>query len=574
MTGNLQRVFLGWDRPALECARDFLLKRVHRAELDLSAILVVVPGGRAGRILLGMLVQAAEQRSMPFSPPRLCTPGEVADLILQPVATPAGPIARRAAWIEALRTQPAERLSSLVPHPPAHQEFRAWAGYAEMLHRCHAELAAEMLGFSSVPTRCPTLLAPQDQDRWTAAAAVQARYAGVLAEHGLVDTDLERMRLLSEPGPVDPCEVMLVGIAELTASARAALAIPNVRVTSLVFAPPDLAHTFCDLGCVNTKHWETAQVRISDALLAFEDHPPDQASRAMATISALKGVHPAHEVTIGAPDLEVVPALERAATLHDLPSRYAGGRTVSTSAPWRVLAAVLNYLEQRSFASLCRLVRSPDIEEYLIAHLGEAGGTRVEWWLTEMDTYAASSLHGTVDGQWRLCDAQTQSILDSVLTCITRLLRDLGPPASEPSGGPKPLSEWAQILLAMLGSVYEGVRLSQHDPAAQHTAAGITAIAHALHEASTLGTATPLFACTAAEAIGVLLDATADHSVPEPSSHTVIELLGWLELPLDPSPITIITGMPWTSFTQYSVVALRQSFWRLTNFDGRLALAP
>ena len=55
---SLERVFLGTDRPALAESADFLVSRFGVGdELDLSGVVVVVPGQRARRRLLELLVQ-------------------------------------------------------------------------------------------------------------------------------------------------------------------------------------------------------------------------------------------------------------------------------------------------------------------------------------------------------------------------------------------------------------------------------------------------------------------------------------------------------------------------------------
>ena len=62
------RVFLDWDRPALPAAVDWLANH-HTADgvLDLSKQLLVLPGARAGRRLLELLVDHATQQSVSYT---------------------------------------------------------------------------------------------------------------------------------------------------------------------------------------------------------------------------------------------------------------------------------------------------------------------------------------------------------------------------------------------------------------------------------------------------------------------------------------------------------------------------
>ncbi|HLA85671.1 MAG TPA: hypothetical protein VJL29_12840, partial [Thermoguttaceae bacterium] len=57
----IKREFLGWDRPGLSLAVDWLIDRFGTPDaLDLGRAIVAVPGGRAGRRLLERLVEVAE----------------------------------------------------------------------------------------------------------------------------------------------------------------------------------------------------------------------------------------------------------------------------------------------------------------------------------------------------------------------------------------------------------------------------------------------------------------------------------------------------------------------------------
>src|SRR5208282_5092487 len=61
----INRVFLNWNRPGLVTAVDYLAERFGSpGELDLANVVMAVPGGRAGRRLLEILVDQAEKRQL------------------------------------------------------------------------------------------------------------------------------------------------------------------------------------------------------------------------------------------------------------------------------------------------------------------------------------------------------------------------------------------------------------------------------------------------------------------------------------------------------------------------------
>ena len=62
--------FLGWDRPALPSAVAWLCERFSvDAAVDLSEVLVVVPGRQAGRRLTELLIDATDASGLELLPP-------------------------------------------------------------------------------------------------------------------------------------------------------------------------------------------------------------------------------------------------------------------------------------------------------------------------------------------------------------------------------------------------------------------------------------------------------------------------------------------------------------------------
>ena len=70
------RVFLDWNRPALAAVVEWLAERhTLGGVLDLSQLLLVLPGGRAGRRLLELLIDQATTDNVRLIPPRTTTAG-------------------------------------------------------------------------------------------------------------------------------------------------------------------------------------------------------------------------------------------------------------------------------------------------------------------------------------------------------------------------------------------------------------------------------------------------------------------------------------------------------------------
>src|SRR5204862_1555798 len=91
----IQRVFVDWQRPALAVAAEWLISFARRSgsadSADLRQVIVVVPGRRAGRRLLELLVQQAEEAGVVLSPPQILTEGSFPEQLY----TPQKPFANR-----------------------------------------------------------------------------------------------------------------------------------------------------------------------------------------------------------------------------------------------------------------------------------------------------------------------------------------------------------------------------------------------------------------------------------------------------------------------------------------------
>ncbi len=538
--------FLSWQRPGLVSACEHIVGRSASShELDLSRVAIVVPGGRVGRNLRALLVERAASERKPLSPPRVVTPGGIPDLVLGLRGRFAGTAASRLAWAEAMWSMPREELQPLVPHPPERDDLRGWLALGDMLRACQSELAAGMLLFGEVPEACAGAEGFLEHDRWTAAAAVQHRYREILRVRGLLDTDLERIEALRAAAPVaaDDCpEIFLVGVNELSAVARAALGLAGKWVTALVFADESLRDRFDELGCPRVDAWANSPMGVRDDQIAFADAPTDQAEAALVAIARLGGALSADQIAIGIADEELVPFLERRAEIAGGPGvRYAGGRPARHTGPWRLLAAISEQLKRGDFSSLRGLVRHPDVEWWLRRTLYASASPPSESWLQIMDDYAAESLHGRMNGEWH-----TQGAVDrNMLTRVSGAVESLMTPLRDNGTARRSVSDWAEQLLAVLNGVYAHPSPQDSPAAARLLFDGCTLLRDAIDELRLLeGTATKQWPhMTAEDALWLVMQHTADQAIPAETDADSIEMLGWLELPLDPSEAIVVVGM-------------------------------
>lgn len=394
-----------------------------------------------------------------------------------------------------------------------------------MLLRLHDELIGEGIRFADVAARGE--LDDVEAARWADAARVQARYERELTEAGLVDSGLSRLKALESGAVAKPGGIVLVGVPELSGVARRALLLSGADVEAMVAAPPGMADLFDELGMIRVEVWKGREVPLREESVVFAEDYAAQAGFAFGAIAKLGGKYSVHDVVLGIPDAEVGPHLERAARRYGgVVARSAAGEALRSSAPARLLAGIGRVLEKGTFAAYAALARHPDMERYLLRQLG---GNREERWLAAMDEYATKRLPGRVEGEMgpgSSEDGQAARVLREVKRLLGSLLRGSAAPEN---------------LLAVMRQVYMGNRVSREDPDAAPTIQACREIQQGISQVAALPDSWR--PGTGAALIRTVLEVCGDKPLPMPSTADVIEMLGWLELPLDPTPVAIITGV-------------------------------
>jgi len=550
----IERIFLGWDSPALERAAALLVERYRDgAEVRMDRATVVLPGARAGRRLVERLLEESERVGARLFPPRVTTIGALPEMLYEPARPLADDVLARRTWARALRGMDRARLAEVFPSLPAVDDERGWATLARQLERLHVAVGAGGLGFADVAERCGAGLLHDDSVRWRILAEVQDAYLELLARLGYDDRERARMDALARGGIGTEREVWLVGIVDGPPVVRRMLeAVEGPPIRSLVHAPEALADRFDALGCVVPEAWADAEIAVPDERLVFVEGPGDQAAAALQAVASLGGRLTPEEITIGVPDPGLVAYLERAFRAAGVPVRYAGGAQLSRTSPYRLLAAIAAYLDGRRYDALASLLRHPDLGRWLARALaaGDAGGGESpggsagaravlspgdpDAILGIADRYFMESLPAHVAGRlagegWR------RDVLEAAVRALD------SDPLFGRLEGKRRLAGWAPVILELLAEVYaDEVRGGDADSRA------IVAACDAIRNAAEAFFRLPEAAdevCDAVTAIRLLLDEVASAAIPPEADHAAVELLGWLELHLDDAPAMVITGL-------------------------------
>jgi RecB family exonuclease len=519
--------FLGLGRPPLHSAAEFLLRRYTAGSAaNLEQAIAVLPGGRAGRRLLEILVDAAEARSLILTPPTIVTVGELPEKLYHPKRPFATELVQQLAWVHVLRRSAPALLQTVVARPPEPDDWSHWLELGAMLSRLHTELAADGLDFEKVAERGGELGAFGERARWEVLRQVQTAYLALLDSLHLWDLQTARLEAVKRRECLAEQDVFLIGAVDMPKTLREMLDQVADRVTALVAAPPEWAERFDRYGCLLPQVWRTVSIALDENRVHVADAPSDQADRVARCLAAYDGAYRPDEITIGLPDETIRPHVERRLQQCGLMTHWAAGVPLPQTGPFRLLAAIADYLEADQYPEFAALVRHPDLYEWLDRQHPGAG------WLEQLDVYYNAHLQTQFGERW-LGERGEYTAVRRVYQAVQGLLRDL-------AAGTRPLDQWSAPLRELLLTVYGDRKWNPEERTYLRAFAEIDArlTDHARRVPAGL-----VPSVSAADALRLALDQLSTMAVPLPLEPAAVELLGWLELPLDDAPALVVCSL-------------------------------
>lgn len=528
--------FLDWSRPALSTAADWLLNRFRNGNtLSLQNVVLVVPGGRAARRLLEVLVERCESQGIIFEPGKIITPGELPELLYVAKLPFANAVTQEFAWLQALRESPEADLTQIARRLPSLDDRGGWLALADVIAEIHRELAAEVLDFGHVAWRLEFGGSLREAKRWQILDDIQQRYLRILDGLELWDKQTARLFAIEHREFAATGPLVLIGVADLNAMQRAVLKQVSDHVQAWVFAPESRKNDFDEFGCVIPERWQNAKIDGIADRTTIVNGPSEQAMAVVKTLSEFGDRFRVDDIAVAVPDERVVPYIRQRLRECELSTRLEAGSPIRRNPTGRLFRAMASHLERDTFRSFANLVRHPDIERWL-RHRGIAGD-----WLSELDDYYNQRL--------------PQSLGRELLAGSSRPRRDGTPPDDlshafsivrkwlEPLGdAEKPLHEWSDIIYRCVTEVYRSNNFEPDSPHDQMILASIEQLKSALMELARLPKLlAPLV--TGAEAVRLVQRAFEQSRLFEESTCDSIDLIGWLDVRLDDSPVAILTGM-------------------------------
>lgn len=563
------RFFLGLQQPPLVTAAqalvaDAVIKSPQHESIDLSQHILVLPTQRSVERLMQLLVRESNAFDRVLNPPLIITVGQLPEHLYVAEKQLASDLAQQLAWSKALAQTPNEELQILTGRTEV-DDLQDWQPLATLISKLHTRLANDIWSFRSVAREVkkkPGFLEEEAQ-RWDVLNAMQQRYYTIL--HGVDLWDRQAARNYAAAGLLKANEIrcrtdktiVLIGTADLNRSTsemvRQVQTANPAQLIIMVAADPDMADRFDAFGCLITEQWLPVTIDINDDQILVVDQPADQSDAAAYYLTNLPDGFFTDEMTIGVPDAEIVPQLQRSLNAIGVAHRHLAGKPLSETSPVLLLLAIRDYLDTQDFRSYAALVRHPEMHQWLCDQVKNHA------WLDALDEYQnfnlpfQISLHAPFpfgkpkdiendfeegdDGSKHRADeaASTATLLNRVHRLIADLLLPL-------SGKIRPLAQWTQPWSEVLVSIYGTKPLDSHNVEDRQIIkacdAVFTALGNQRQVPDDFDTET-----SAMQAMDWAIQAAAEIRVVPPAIPSAVDLAGWLDLTLDDASVVVVTGM-------------------------------
>ena len=525
---------LGTSEPLNAAARLLLDQKPDElGEIDLSRLLVVTPGARAGRQFLLSLEEEATSSGSRFVPPRVVTPSElVFTLRGLPDLPVIDNVALRAAVASILDSEDPEIVGGIIA--AGADLLERWS-VAESILAADRSVSAAGVSWTDIAEVAATI--GGESERYLRIGDVLARTEKQLAAIGRCSDEMAKRAVLAAPvkSNHDPIEeVVLLGVVDLSKRDESALQSWNCRV--MVIAD-QVAGRFDAFGRLVPEVWIENPPVIPVASLNVEDKPIDEAEAVVEMLAdpslrapESEGLDP-DSLAIVVADETSAESLRREFEAAGVRTHLAGGRLIGCMAIARTLGVLADFLERQDSNAFGRLLGDPSFAVAVDRRL--VGSNAAEAWSAwterNMPRPLAAGWPGDPAESQHEREAEVRVVLNAADAVVTDLIGPLN------SSSVMPLGDAIAAALDLLrrldeeakdGLWPEEVLIRVHDAACKLASMPIEI----------------QYDVVAADGLRLLLEAIARVRVPDPPEAGAIETIGWLEAPFDPASRVIVTG--------------------------------
>ncbi|MBF0409195.1 MAG: PD-(D/E)XK nuclease family protein [Candidatus Riflebacteria bacterium] len=530
----MERIFLGWDRPFLHSLIDFLFEKYSdKNQWDLSEVSIFFASSRSARRLRELLAERAESERLLMLLPRFYTMGELPELFYEAEKAIAGKIVSILARMQSLEDTPPEIVSAVFPEYSSESSTQQRMSISTFLNNLATEISSGLISFEVACEKLSEKIpAFPDENRWKALHLLQCKYLEILEKNGFYDLNDARMQILECKRKIKTLsgQFYLACLPELSYMQKRFIKLSEDSFIPLVFAPEEYKNYFDDMGSIFPEKWAAETIQIDPENLSIVENSARQAHEILSLLSGMTSSNllkdiTADRITISLGDEKNGPLMEKYLELAGLPVHPASGIPLCQTSPALLIMTIAEYVSKYDYKSLATLIRHPALEYSL-----KCTDNPVEM----LDKFIVSHIPDEINFEDPFLKTDDGlKIKDLVLQVNGLVYID--------KYMKMPINSWAPKIWKILGRLFfpDGTIISQLNVSYETFSEMKKALEHFW---KTKNSASFIPEITFYEALSLLIRLMSEQASPVATETSGIEMLGWLETPLDDAPLLFITS--------------------------------
>lgn len=390
--------FFGFSKPFLRQFTELLLEKYSSGNiLNLSDLIICLPGQKSIRRLQEIIFETNPEISIIL--PSFCTPGELAEHLLGVRDFTLRKYQRINVWIKALNNLSGEDLSLLISNQ--NKDYSAFLEMAKKLDRIYLELSGARKDFKDLLDVVSTKLSDDNLADWIILDKVLGEYKEQLKNHDLIDQ--HQYRLI---GKVHQKKVLLAGCIDLNQITKDIL--ENVDDLEVYVNSDEINQAgFDKFGCFVPDFWRTFKIENLDYKILSDEYMYPK-----YLISELENYSGDNQnLTIFNCNEALNGFIVEQAGLADVNLRANQGTSASSSSFGILISSVIRFYQEDTFSELGELIRHPIILNKL-----EKLGFILKEWDRKQDLHIQLKVNDASLELFKLAVNNSQSFFEDLIS--------------------------------------------------------------------------------------------------------------------------------------------------------------
>jgi len=494
---------------------------------DFSNDIIVLPGSRSGRRVLELFCDTTELKSPLFSPPRFLTPGSFCEFLLadeEESFSIASDVEEIFAWFLAMQKETAS--FELLLNRSVSKTYN-YLPFAVTVRQIYKELAGDLIFFEDVARN--VVENDREVERWSSLSKIYSSYLKILESKNLTDKATAINQILNSDDKSKSFEkfsslenIFVVGVVDMFERFRATIKFLTEKVTVFSYGK---AEWFDDEGgLLPDVSFEKLDENFTKKI-KFAATNSNQAKNVVKFLGSLDGNYSCSDIIISAPDDSIRQPLQQQLSEANVKSHDSVGSVFSQTELGILLKTVADYLTDKSVKNFLKIINHPAFQTFFFETNDKFSEFTKSFVIFSSD-HIITEIESEMYVQFELKEKIAE--VEEFFSCFSK---------------ENSIKNCLEKINEILSGVYEkNSYLENLENQPQHHLEGIkkwNELSDRISDSAIELKDKKDFSQT----IKLMLQLLSSEKLAPKAETNTIDIIGWLEVPLDDAPVVILTGM-------------------------------